>query len=138
MSASCQGLPVIIAADWSILMNSRFCIIALVGALSAIAVSLPVSRAAADPVEENGDWRDHHNRHDHDAVRAAVEGGEIKPLAQLLDQIKGKLPGEITGVEVERKHGAWLYEFRIIDKQGRLFDVYVDAQSGEIKRTKEK
>jgi len=120
-------------------MISRFWIVALVCALGVVAAGLPASRAAADSSDEHhADWRDHHDRHDHDAVRAAVEHGEIKPLAQLLDQVKGKLPGDITGVEIERRHGLWLYEFRVIDKEGRLFDVYVDAKSGEIKRTKEK
>jgi uncharacterized membrane protein YkoI len=113
-------------------MNSHFRIVALVCGLSVAAAGWTMSRAAADP---GGHYDD---RHDHDAVRAAVERREIKPLAELLDQVKGKLPGDITGVEIERKHGVWVYEFRIIDKQGRLFDVYVDAQSGEIKRTKEK
>ena len=121
-------------------MISRFRTLALVCGLSVVAAGLPAYHAAADPGEHHGDRRGHGDRHDddHDAVRAAVERGEIKPLAQLLDQVKDKLPGDITGVEIERKHGLWLYEFRVIDKQGRLFDVYVDAQSGEIKRTKEK
>lgn len=123
-------------------MNLRFCRLALVCGLG-LAVAAPMSSAVADPGwhhddDRHGDDGYHHDRADHDAVRAAVERGEIKPLAQLLDQIKGKLPGDITGVEVERKHGLWLYEFRVIDKEGRLFDVYVDASSGEIKRTKEK
>ncbi|KIZ45875.1 MULTISPECIES: PepSY domain-containing protein [Rhodopseudomonas] len=98
----------------------------------------------ADP-HDHSDRRDHHGgrgdhdgRADHDAVRAAVEQGEIKPLADLLAMVKDKLPGEITGVEVERKHDQWMYEFRVIAKDGRLFKVYVDAKSGDIRRTKEK
>ncbi len=75
---------------------------------------------------------------DHDAVRIAVERGEIRPLADLLAIVSGKLPGEIAGVEIERKNGHWVYEFRVVDKAGRLFEVYVDARSGEINRIKEK
>ena len=74
---------------------------------------------------------------DHDAVRRAVEAGEIRPLRKS-NAIRGKLPGEIAGVEIERKNGRWLYEFRVVDRQGRLFEVYVDARSGEIERIKEK
>jgi hypothetical protein len=139
MSASCQALPVIIVADWSILMISRIRTIALICGLSVAATGLPAYRAAADPPGgHHGERYGRDDRHDHDAVRDAVERGEIKPLAQLLDLVKGKLPGEITGVDIERHRGLWLYEFRVIDKEGRLFDVYVDAQNGEIKRTKEK
>ena len=32
----------------------------------------------------------------------------------------------------------WLYELRVTDAKGRLFEVYVDAHSGAIDRIKEK
>jgi uncharacterized membrane protein YkoI len=79
-----------------------------------------------------------HGRHDHDEARLAVQRGEIRPLAELLALVRDKLPGEITGVEIEREHGRWMYEFLVVDKGGRLFEVYVDPQSGEIQNTKEK
>jgi uncharacterized membrane protein YkoI len=75
---------------------------------------------------------------DHDAVRLAVERGEIRPLAEILTRIRDNLPGQIAGVEIERKAGRWLYEFRVVGRQGRLFEVYVDARTGEIERIKEK
>jgi uncharacterized membrane protein YkoI len=75
---------------------------------------------------------------DHDQVRQAVARGEIRPLADILGAVRGKLPGEITGVEIEQKSGRWLYEFRVVDRAGRLFEVYVDAGTGEIERIKEK
>lgn len=75
---------------------------------------------------------------DHDAVRLAVARGEIRPLADILAAVREKLPGSIAGVEVERKSGRWLYEFRVVDGKGRLFEVYVDAQTAEIGRIKEK
>jgi uncharacterized membrane protein YkoI len=103
---------------------------------------VPLASAQADPRghddERYHDDERHHDRRDHDAARGAVERGEIKPLAELLKIVDGKLPGEITGVEVERKRDQWLYEFHVVDKNGRLLDVYVDAQSGEIQRTREK
>lgn len=80
---------------------------------------------------------DHDGRR-RDEVRRAVEAGEIRSLADILDGVRTKLPGEIAGVEVERKDGRWLYEFRVVDNQGRVFEVYVDARSGNIERIKEK
>lgn len=74
----------------------------------------------------------------HDEVRRAVEAGEIRSLADILDAVRGKMPGEIAGVEIERQRGRWLYEFRVLDDKGRLFEVYVDARSGAIERIKEK
>lgn len=75
---------------------------------------------------------------DHNAARGAVERGEIRPLAEILASIRSKLPGEVAGVEIERKAGRWLYEFRVVGAKGRLFEVYVDARTGRIDRVKEK
>ena len=71
-------------------------------------------------------------------VRRAVEAGEIRSLAEIIAAVRGKLPGEVAGVEIERKEGRWRYEFRVVDSRGRLFDVYIDARTGEIERIKEK
>ncbi|MEY9884660.1 PepSY domain-containing protein [Bradyrhizobium sp. USDA 329] len=79
-----------------------------------------------------------HDRGAPDAVRRAVEAGEIKSLADILVSVRGKLPGEVAGVEIEREHGRWIYEFRLVDDKGRLYEAYVDARSGEIERIKEK
>ncbi|HET7803898.1 MAG TPA: PepSY domain-containing protein [Pseudolabrys sp.] len=73
-----------------------------------------------------------------DDMRHAVERGEIHSLAEILAALRGKLPGEVAGVEIERKNGRWFYEFRVIDNKGRLFEVYVDARTAVIERMKEK
>ena len=73
-----------------------------------------------------------------DEVRRAVEAGEIHSLADILKAVREKLPGEVARVKVENKSGHWVYEFRVVDSQGRLFEVYVNAQSAEIERVKEK
>lgn len=44
----------------------------------------------------------------------------------------------MVGTEIENKNGVWLYEFRVVDKDGRLFDVYVDAATALISKIKEK
>lgn len=75
---------------------------------------------------------------DHDEARRAVEAGEIRPLAQILDLVRGKLPGEIVEVEIERENGLWVYEFKVVNGKGRLSEVEVDGHTGEIKRIKEK
>jgi uncharacterized membrane protein YkoI len=100
--------------------------------LVAAALVAAVPAAARD--------RDDHRRDEHrrDEVRRAVEAGEIKSLAEILATVRGQLPGEIAGVDIEREGDRWLYEFRVIDSKGRLFDAYIDARSGEIERIKEK
>ena len=75
---------------------------------------------------------------DHDEARRAVEAGEIRPLAEILNAVRAKLPGEIVGVKLEREAGVWSYELRVVDDKGRLFEIHVDARSGEVERAKEK
>lgn len=78
------------------------------------------------------------DRHRQDQLREAVERGEIKPLSDVLRLVKPKLPGEIVGIEVERKDGGWVYELRLLDAQGRLFDAHVDAATATITDVEEK
>jgi uncharacterized membrane protein YkoI len=78
------------------------------------------------------------DRRDHDVARHAVERGEIKPLAEILQTVRDKFPGVIAGVKIEREHGRLSYEFRIVGAQGRLLEVHVNAATGEIDRSREK
>jgi len=77
-------------------------------------------------------------RCDQDEARQAVESGKIRPLVDILNIVRGKLPGEVVRTKLEQKGNLWLYEFRVVDRNGQLFDVHVDAHSGEIKGVKEK
>lgn len=110
-------------------MRSRWylAVLVLVPAVAALVAAQPQLAAARD--------RDDLGRED---VRDAVETGEIRSLADIIATVRGKLPGEVAGVEIERKNGRWRYEFRVVDSQGRLFEVYIDARNGEIQRIKEK
>ncbi len=82
--------------------------------------------------------RDEDDHHQREAVRAAVERGEVKSLLEVLRDVKPQLHGEIVGVEIERQGPAWIYEFRVADEKGRLFEVYVDAATAKILKTEEK
>ncbi len=95
----------------------------LFGALLA-AAALAGSRVDADEAQ--------------DAIRRAVERGEVRPLEEIIAGLHGKMPGEIAGIEVEHKDGRWVYEFRVVDGAGRLFEAHVDAKTGEMIRVEEK
>lgn len=98
-------------------------------------MALVVALVAAAPQLADARDQDELRR---DEVRRAVETGQIRSLADILKAVREKLPGEVAGVEIDRKDGRWRYEFRVVDGQGRLFEVYIDARSGEIERIKEK
>jgi uncharacterized membrane protein YkoI len=104
-------------------MSSRFRAVLFCLALAATIAPLKAAEADSD---------------DHDSVRSAVERGEIRSLAEILDMVRGKLPGKVAGVEIEREGGRWRYEFRVVDGNGHLFDVLVDARTAKIEQVKEK
>jgi uncharacterized membrane protein YkoI len=80
----------------------------------------------------------HADDDDVEELRQAVQRKEIRSLSDILAMIRGKLPGDVIGVEIEREDGRWQYEFKVIDSQGRLFDVRVNARTAQIERIKEK
>ena len=102
-------------------LNTRGMVVVLLSALAACAAT-----ARAD------------DGHDHDVARQAVERGEIKPLAEILQRVRERFPGEIASVKIERERGRLRYEFRIVGAQGRLLELHVDAATGEIDRSGEK
>jgi len=69
---------------------------------------------------------------DHEFARRAVEQGLVAPLAEIAAKVSEELPGEIIEVELDREDGVYVYEFKILSEEGRLQEVEVDANTGEI------
>ena len=68
-------------------------------------------------------------------ARAALEAGEIKPLAGLLASVESRYAGHLIETELEREHGRWLYEFKVLPGTGHIFSVTVDAATGKVVAT---
>jgi len=100
---------------------------------AAFAVLLAAVLPLAAPARGRGD--DHERR---DAVRRAREAGEVLPLAEILARVRDKVGGDIAGIDIEREHGRWRYEFRVIDRTGRVLEVLVDARTGAIEQVEER
>lgn len=94
--------------------------------LLVAAVAYPIAAAAGEDEEQEAESERR------EAVRSAVEQGHIKPLSELLKEIQKQLPGKVLGIEAEQKGRRWIYEFRVIDTSGRLYEVSVDAATAEI------
>jgi uncharacterized membrane protein YkoI len=105
--------------------NMRFIVI-IIGLTLVLAVPL-VGPARAQP-----------DRHGQNELRRDVERGDARPLSEILAAVREKFPGEVVKVEVERHDGRWVYELRILDDKGRLFELHVDAKTAAIDRVKEK
>lgn len=81
---------------------------------------------------------DDRHRRDHDLARQALERGEVLPLEAVLAEVRKSVSGEVAGIELEREHGVWLYEIKMIGPGGALTEVKVDARTGRILRSKGK
>jgi uncharacterized membrane protein YkoI len=83
---------------------------------------------ALGPSHVRADWADEDRSHDR--ARRATERGEILPLTAIYERALASLPGRVLEAELEREHDRWVYELKILDADGRLFEVYLDAGTG--------
>lgn len=70
---------------------------------------------------------------DHDLARKALLEGRIRPLTEITEMVKSKIPGVIVSVQIEvDDHHRFVYEFDIITKEGKLKEVDVDAATAAV------
>ena len=94
----------------------------------SVALALPALGMADEGPREHGQ----------NELRRDVERGVAKPLSEILAAVRQQLPGEVVKVHAEQEGGRWMYELRILDETGRVFEVHVDAQTATIERVREK
>lgn len=75
-------------------------------------------------------WED--DDHSHDKARRAVDLGHALPAAEVLKRLKARVQGDVVAMDYEYEFERWVYEFKIIDPQGRLKKVHLDAATGEV------
>lgn len=75
---------------------------------------------------------------DHDRARAAVQAGQVLPLKQLLARLERSHPGTLLEAELEREDGRWVYELKLLQTDGTLLRLDVDAQTGAVLRTRQR
>lgn len=98
---------------------------------SALAATLLAALPArADDDDDDDD--------DHDRARRAVEQGRALPLRVVLDQVERQFQGRAVNVELERKHGRLIYEIRLLQADGRVVKLEVDAASGAVLQVRQK
>jgi len=76
--------------------------------------------------------------HDHERARAAREAGQALPLPQLLQRLQGAHPGQVMALELERDDGRWVYKVKLLQPDGQLSKLKLDARTGEVLRIKTK
>jgi uncharacterized membrane protein YkoI len=65
-------------------------------------------------------------------ARRLIEQGEILPLERVIAMLQKQRPGHAIEVELEREDGAYIYEIEWLDPAGRVWELDVDARSGQL------
>ena len=78
------------------------------------------------------------DRRDHERARAAVQAGQVLPLPTLLERLRRTHPGEVLELELERDDGRWIYEVRLLQANGQLLKLDVDAATAQVLQIKRK
>lgn len=93
---------------------------------SRLALLLVLALAGAMPAmaDDDDDRRD--------ALRSAVERGQIIALSDLRTIVLARTGGRIIDTELDEDDGRLIYEFRVLTTQGRVLDVEIDAATGRI------
>lgn len=78
------------------------------------------------------------DRSDHERARQALERGQVLPLRTVLDKVEREYQGQVLKVEFEEEDGRFFYEIRLLQKDGRMAKLEVDATDGRVVRIKGK
>lgn len=69
---------------------------------------------------------------DHDEAYELLRSGEILPLEKILEITREQVQGRILEVELEHEDELLIYELEVLDKQGIVWEIKVDATTGTI------
>ncbi|HOL38630.1 MAG TPA: PepSY domain-containing protein [Rubrivivax sp.] len=71
-----------------------------------------------------------------DRVRDAVRSGEVMSFDVLRQRLLKSHPGEVLELELERdrEQGRWIYEIKLLQPDGRIVKLELDARSGDVLR----
>lgn len=80
----------------------------------------------------------HAGERDHELAREALQQGQVLPLRQVLDKVEREYQGQVLKIEFERDDGRYVYEIRLLQKDGRMAKLKVDAVDGRVLKIKRK
>ncbi|MBT0962851.1 PepSY domain-containing protein [Denitromonas iodatirespirans] len=75
---------------------------------------------------------------DHDRARRALDAGQVLPLPAILTRVAQDYPGKVLEVELEDEDMRWIYEIKLVQPDGRLLKLEVDAADARILKVRGK
>jgi len=75
---------------------------------------------------------------DYERARRLHESGVIVPLEKVVARVRAEYPdSKVLEAELKEKEQGLTYEIEIVDKTGVVRELYFDARSGELMRSKQ-
>jgi len=68
-------------------------------------------------------------------ARSLTDTGALLPLEQILEKAQAELPGRVIEIELDQENGRYTYELEIVDAEGRVWELEMDAATGEVLET---
>jgi uncharacterized membrane protein YkoI len=72
---------------------------------------------------------------DHNDAKRLKDAGDIIPLAQILATVSRERPGRILEVELLTHHNRLVYRIELVDMQGVVWYLHLDAMQGTLLHT---
>ena len=69
---------------------------------------------------------------DHDDAYRLQQSGEILPLERILENARQYHDGKVLEVELEKKRNTFVYEIKILDNEGILWEMKLNAMDGNL------
>lgn len=79
-----------------------------------------------------------HDHEDHDRARQALEQGRVLPLRAVIDRVEREQQGQVVKIEFEADDGRYIYKIRLLQRDGRMAKLKVDAVDGRVLNIKRK
>lgn len=69
---------------------------------------------------------------EYDDIRRMRQRGDILPLETILERARRQRPGRVLETALEREHGRYLYSIEMLDDDGRVWELELDAVTGDL------
>lgn len=99
-------------------------------AMIVIAFAVALAPALGHADNEGHERKDRHGRADE--VYKLRREGKLMPLADIMAQVQERFPGQILETEFEQNEGQIVYEFYVLQADGIVREIKVDARTGRI------
>ena len=94
---------------------------------TAMLLASGYTRASSDDHD-----REDHALSEHDEVRRIKQRGDILSLEEILQYAGRHHTGRVLETGLEHGNGRYLYEIELVDESGEVWEMNLDAQTGEL------